>query len=96
MTSNTMRKYHLQQRKETSSQIRERLRRQRTIEYSASLLEKALGFVRVLGLSNIPLGVKSVLDYALRRGDCTSETIKSAQLRYEQEYERNPFDKIFS
>ena len=80
--SNTMKDYALKQR-------------QRHIEYSISLLEKAVGLVKVLGLANVPEGVKSVLDYALKRGDCAHEMIDRAQSRYTREYEKNPFEKLF-
>jgi hypothetical protein len=68
----------------------------RPIDYSPSLLEKALGFVKVFGLTSVPEGVKSVLEYARKRGDITKEQIEFAQSRYERNYAKNPFEKMFS
>jgi len=59
-----------------------------SIEYSIGLLEKALGFVKVFGLTNIPPGVKSVLDYAIRVGDLSPKKLELADLNYHQKYER--------
>jgi hypothetical protein len=82
-----------QQRKEDPSPNN---RKPNSIEYSIGILEKAIGFVRVFGLTSIPEGVRTVLDYALKRGDCTQEQIQLAQTKYEREYEKNPLEKIFS
>lgn len=88
-----MTSYNSQQKKQDSSS---NTRRSNSIEYSPSLLEKALGFVRVFGLTSIPQGVKIVLEYAVKVGDVTQEQINLAQLRYEREYEKNSLDKLFS
>jgi hypothetical protein len=56
------------------------------LDYSPRLLEKALGFVKVFGMKNVPKGVIIVLDYAIRLGDLTQEQIDLAELRYNQEY----------
>jgi len=74
-----MRAYNPNTRKEPSSN---------SIEYSIGLLEKAVGFVRVFGLRNIPPGVKSVLDYAIRAGDLSQKQLELADLNYHQKYER--------
>ena len=84
-----MSNYKSQQRKENS------VFNSMQIEYSPSLLEKSLGFVRVFGLTSIPEGVRNILDYAKKRGDITQEQIESAQSRYHQEYEKNPFERLF-
>jgi len=67
-----------------------------SIDYSPSILEKALGFVRVFGLTEIPEGVKNVLNYAIRIGDLTQEQINFVQSRHDQEYSKNPLEKLFS
>jgi hypothetical protein len=69
---------------------------QKIDDYSPSLLEKALGFVKVFGIESIPDGAREIIDYALKKGDISQKQIKSAQDRYEDQYARDALEGIFS
>ncbi|MFA5258550.1 MAG: hypothetical protein WC979_03700 [Candidatus Pacearchaeota archaeon] len=83
-----MRNYNLPPRKEPVSN-------QNSIQYSIGLLEKSLGIVRVFGLDSIPQGVRSILDYAIRRGDLSQEQLELADLKYHQEYAKKSLERLF-
>jgi len=56
------------------------------IEVSEEFINQALGFVKTMGLTDIPQGTKQVLEIAVNHGLCSQQKIDSAQEYYLANY----------
>jgi len=56
------------------------------IEISEEFVNQALGFVKTMGLREIPQGTREVLELAVNSGLCSQKRIDSAQEHYLKNY----------